>query len=80
MMQLSDLKRSIAQMLSPDWWIRIETKVPDCVYYFGPFDHQEEAKASKNGYIDDLIQEGAEEITIHLERGSPQVLTIYDQS
>lgn len=77
-MRLPNLKHSITQILNQDWWVRIETKAPDCTYYFGPFDHEEEAKTSQIGYVDDLIWEGVEEITVDIEKISPQALTIYD--
>ena len=32
-----------------DWWIRILTTKPGCMYYFGAFNSYSEAETSKNG-------------------------------
>ena len=59
------------------YWLRISTKVPKCVYYFGPFNSPIEAKASQVGYIEDLMAENAQGIHIELEqRLQPIELTI----
>ena len=60
----------------PKWWIEINTAVPRCSYYFGPFDTFNQAVEQQDGYIQDLIEEGAREITIDIKKGSPQQLTI----
>lgn len=50
------------------YWLKISTKVPKCVYYFGPFDSPLEAKASQGGYIEDLMEEEAVGIHVELEQ------------
>ena len=50
------------------FWLKITTKVPGCIYYFGPFDSPYEAKSSQAGYIEDLMKEGALGIHIELEQ------------
>lgn len=59
------------------YWLKISTKVPKCIYYFGPFDSHLEAKSLQGGYIEDLIQENAQGIHIELEHCSqPTKLTV----
>ncbi|MDJ0596629.1 MAG: SDR family oxidoreductase [Pleurocapsa sp. MO_226.B13] len=41
----------------PPYWIEIETKNPNCTYYFGDFKHPLAAKLMQQGYIQDLIEE-----------------------
>lgn len=61
------------------YWLKISTKVPQCIYYFGPFDSFSEAKALQAGYIEDLMAENAQGIHIELEqRSQPEKLTIYE--
>jgi len=70
---ISDLKQNV-------WWVKVVTQQPRCTYYFGPFDNQEEAKASENGYLEDLEAEGAQEIQVVLCQDKPQSLTIFEDS
>lgn len=59
------------------YWLQISTKVPKCIYYFGPFDSQLDAKASQAGFIEDLIAEKAQGIHVELKQSpQPQNLTI----
>ncbi len=57
-------------------WVKINTTIPQCTYYFGPFDTFEEAEKCKKGYIEDLIEEGASGINVSIKKCQPQVLTI----
>ncbi|MGD1906934.1 MAG: DUF1816 domain-containing protein [Leptolyngbyaceae cyanobacterium] len=62
-----------------DWWIEIKTDSPTCTYYFGPFSISEEATLAKAGYVDDLTQEGAQNIQatmMHCKQ--PASLTVCD--
>jgi hypothetical protein len=62
------------------YWLRITTKVPKCIYYFGPFDNSLEAKASQAGYIEDLMSENAQGIHVELEQClQPAELTICEE-
>ena len=62
------------------FWLKITTKVPSCIYYFGPFDSSAEARALQAGYIEDLMAENALGIHIELEqRVQPEVLTIFEE-
>ena len=62
------------------YWLKITTKVPQCSYYFGPFDSPLEAKGSQAGYIEDLMAEEALGIHIELEQcAQPPELTICEE-
>lgn len=61
--------------LQRPWWIKIQTKAPKCVYYFGPFDSAQEAEASQLGYVEDLLGEGAQAIKTVVENTNPKTLT-----
>lgn len=61
------------------WWIEIVTHQPQCTYYFGPFSSPNEAKQSQDAYLQDLIQEGAQGITVDVKWCKPQELTVFDQ-
>lgn len=58
------------------WWIKVNTQVPVCTYYFGPFDSVEEAESNHGDYLQDLKEEGAEDISYIIEKCSPKQLTI----
>jgi hypothetical protein len=58
------------------WWVEVQTSVPQCTYYFGPFDYHDEAKASRAGYVEDLEGEGASDIVVRVKQCQPDVLTI----
>ena len=59
-----------------DWWIKILTTEPSYMYYFGAFTSYSEAETSKDGYIQDLKQEGAEIVNYKIEQGKPKQLTM----
>ncbi len=58
------------------WWLRILTSRPSYIYYFGVFDSYWELQRLKNGYIQDLVEEGSNIIDIQIERCQPEQLTI----
>lgn len=58
------------------WWVKIDTNLPQCTYFFGPFASSQEAQLHRSGYFDDLFAEGAEGINIVVEQGDPKVLTL----
>lgn len=58
------------------WWIEINTDIPRCTYYFGPFDSLQEAVEHQDGYVEDLIEEGCNEIAINIKKCRPRALTI----
>lgn len=57
-------------------WLKVRTQTPQCIYFFGPFDSRREARDHQDGYLADLIQEGAQDIRVTLQKKEPQVLTI----
>jgi hypothetical protein len=68
---------SLFSFFSADWWVKITTAEPDCIYYFGPFDSELEAEQAKPGYVEDLQQEGAQQIKTSLQQSAePEELTI----
>lgn len=58
------------------WWVKIETQIPRCTYYFGPFLNSSEAQLASIGYVEDLEVEGAQGIAVNIERCKPAALTI----
>lgn len=75
---LEKIVQSGFKRLSLAWWVEINTKKPLCAYYFGPFDSQKEAKASQDGYVEDLVQEGTQGISVQIRRCNPKQLTTCD--
>ena len=59
------------------WWIEILVDSPACIYYFGAFSNYREAERSKNGYIHDLQEEGAELVDTRIGQYNPEKLTIH---
>jgi hypothetical protein len=72
---------SLFGFFSASWWIKITTAEPNCIYYFGPFDTEAEANSAKPGYIEDLQQEGAQQIETSLQQSAePEELTIESEA
>lgn len=67
---------SILHSLGRAWWVEIVTESPRCTYYFGPFISAEEAQETKDGYIEDLQNEGAQGINFVVKRCKPNNLTL----
>ena len=61
------------------WWIEIQTKIPHCTYYFGPFDSLKEAQGHQPGYIEDLVEEKAQGISVKIKQNKPTLLTICEE-
>ncbi|MBE9170879.1 DUF1816 domain-containing protein [Pleurocapsales cyanobacterium LEGE 06147] len=61
------------------WWIQINTSIPKCIYFFGPFDNAREAKFFQDGYVEDLLQEKALGITVEIKKMKPKNLTIFEE-
>lgn len=60
------------------WWLKITSLYPHCIYYFGPFASFEEAQQHQGGYLQDLESEGAQGISLSIERSNPRYLTVFD--
>lgn len=69
-------KNFISDLVHSAWWLEVTTAEPHCIYYFGPFEHSEEAEAAQPGYIQDLESEGAQGISTLLKRCNPKAMTI----
>lgn len=65
---------------SPDWWVKIVTKNPQCTYYFSPFAGSTEAEFNQSGYIEDLSKEGSEGISAEIQQCQPKELTTFEES
>ncbi len=76
---MSDQILSQAVINHCPWWIKIQTTIPQCTYYFGPFYSPEEAQIYKAGYLEDLTMEQAEGIFINIKQTQPQILTIFEE-
>lgn len=61
------------------WWVQVQTTVPACQYYFGPFASIAEAEAHQSGYVEDLVRENALEIVVRITRCQPETLTLCDE-
>ena len=62
------------------WWLEIKTAKPYCLYCFGPFANPQEARLHQAGYVEDLLEEQTEGITIKLKQCQPKELTICSDS
>jgi len=76
---MNNLLVNLLQSIGLAWWIEITTEFPHCTYYFGPFSSEQEARAEKRGYVEDLEQEGAQGIVVAIKRCKPHNLTIYEE-
>ena len=76
---MNEFLTNILSSLGLAWWVEITTDSPRCTYYFGPFPSLKVAQSYKPGYIEDLQQEGAQNISVTIKRCKPSVLTIYDE-
>ena len=61
------------------WWIEVQTKLPHCTYYFGPFDSLNEAQRNQPGYIEDLVSEKVQGISFKIKQNQPTLLTICEE-
>lgn len=57
------------------WWVEVQTASPSCRYYFGPFSDAAQADRSKSGYVQDLIEENAQQVTAKVLWCRPRRLT-----
>lgn len=67
------------EQIEMGWWVEIITTKPCCTYYFGPFKNAKEAVLVQDGYIEDLVTEGAQGITVQIKRCKPRELTIFSE-
>lgn len=62
-----------------DWWIEVTTIQPNVTYYFGPFVTTQEAQWYLPGYIEDIEQEGCQDVRIQVKQCQPTELTIFEE-
>lgn len=55
------------------------TENPSCLYYFGSFVSDKEAKSHLSGYIEYLEEEDAQIIAIDIKQYKPQHLTVCEE-
>ncbi|HEY9890628.1 MAG TPA: DUF1816 domain-containing protein [Candidatus Sericytochromatia bacterium] len=77
---MNEVLTKIFHFLGLAFWVEVVTDNPRCTYYFGPFVSEPEADLAKNGYIEDLENEGAQGIAVSIKRCKPTNLTIFDES
>lgn len=74
MTPLSWLTRSAANALGLAWWARVETRSPDCIYWFGPFTRRRTLEAELPAFLDDLQSESPGSLdhqVLRRRRGEP---------
>ena len=60
--------RNFGNKLGLAWWAKIETHNPDTIYWFGPFITKRGLKENLSSFIQDLSDEGSENIKHSLIR------------
>ena len=60
--------RNFGNKIGLAWWAKIETDQPSGTYWFGPFITQRSLKENISSFIEDLTQEGSENIKYSLVR------------
>lgn len=59
------------------WWVEIVTLEEPCTYYFGEFETHHEAEVAKDSYIQDLREEGHQNMLVQIRLGIPEKLTVF---
>jgi len=74
----TEVRRQVvaAPVSSMKWWVEIFTAQPFCLYYFGDFQTFQQARILKQGFKQDLLDEGSTIISLAIKYCSPQQLTI----
>ena len=62
------LIRTFGNKLGLAWWAKVETQSPEVIYWFGPFLTKRSLKGNLNSFIEDLNNEGSNDITHTLMR------------
>ena len=60
--------RNFGNKLGLAWWAKIETGQPSSIYWFGPFITKRSLKGNIPSFIEDLSEEGSENIKYSLVR------------
>jgi hypothetical protein len=77
-MMLSFLEKNRFSDDNTPWWVKITSISPHCLYYFGPFASFDEAQQHQAGYLQDIESEGAQGISLSIERSNPHYLTVFE--
>lgn len=72
-----ELSVEILSKLGLAYWLEIITDHPWCIYYFGPFDTVQDAESSQHGYLQDLLEESAQLMSVTIKQLHPKNLTIF---
>jgi hypothetical protein len=59
------------------WWLEVGTLNPLCIYYFGPFEIEQEAFRAKQGFLQDLRNENSIIVFARCNFCKPRQLTIH---
>lgn len=59
------------------WWLEVGTLNPLCIYYFGPFEMEQEVDQSKQGFLQDLMNDKSIIIFARRNFCQPRQLTIF---
>ena len=62
------LIRTFGNKLGLAWWAKVETQSPEVTYWFGPFLTKRSLRGSLNTFLEDLNNEGSNDITHTLIR------------
>lgn len=68
------LVRSAANVLGVAWWARVESRSPDCIYWFGPYTRRRSLEADLPAFLADLQSEAPgslEQRLLRARRGEP---------
>lgn len=76
---VKDLLLNVVRFFGLAFWIEIVTDKPNCTYYFGPFLSRGEAQMAEGGYVEDLREEGVQQLEVTVKRCKPQELTIFNE-
>ncbi len=79
---MKEMLINILDALGLAYWVEITTDNPRCVYYFGPFLNQKDAKSATDGYLEDLRDENAQNIAFRIKRFKPDYhnLTVFEDN
>lgn len=66
---------NLLEALGLAYWVEIITANPPDFYYFCPFLIAKEAEISQRGFIQDLLADGIEVISVHIKRCHSPKLT-----
>ncbi len=76
MKSISGYLAELSNILGLAWWVEVKTSLPACIYFFGPFLSQTEAKVALPGYVEDLETEQAQKISTTVKQCQPSQLTV----